>query len=311
MNIAVLDGYTLNPGDLSWDLLETLGKVTIYEYTNLEEIVPRSLDADILLVNKVILSEEILSQLPQLKCICVTATGTNNIDHEAAKKRGIPVYNAVGYSSPSVAQHVFALLLYLTNSIAAHNVSVKAGNWASNRDFSFWLHSIPELKDRTMGIYGFGNIGQSVAKIAQAFGMKILATHKHPKRDAKEGVNFVDLPTLFEQSDVISLHAPLGANNQKIVNKELLSKMKPTAYLINTARGGLIHEEDLYAALKNKELAAAALDVLNTEPPTADHPLMQLDNCVITPHMAWASKASRQRLLEITVENIKTFLCSV
>jgi len=307
-HIVVLDGYTMNPGDLSWEPLQRLGNLTIYDRSAPHELVVRSTDADILLVNKVSITREVLDQLPRLQYIAVTATGYNNIDLAACAARDIPVTNAVGYGSTSVAQHVFALLLALTNRVQQHSRSVKAGDWAAQPDFCYWRSPIIELNGRVMGIYGLGSIGRQVARIAQAFGMDVLATHRHPKRDAMEGVTFVDLPTLFAQSDIISLNVPLSADNEEIVDTNLLSTMKSTAYLINTARGGLINEHDLAKALRQKRIAGAALDVLATEPPPADHPFYELDNCLLTPHQAWASVASRQRLLDITVEHVVAFL---
>ncbi len=306
--IVILDGYTLNPGDLSWNKVKALGQTHIYDYSPPEQVVERAKGAEILLVNKVVIDKSVMDQLPALRCICVTASGYNNIDLRAAEKKEIVVCNAVGYGTPSVAQHVFALLLALTNRVAAHNESVQQGGWAKNRDFSYWLSSIPELEGQTMGIYGFGRIGQQVAHIAQAFGMHILSTHKHPERDAMAGVRFVSIEELFEQSDVISLHAPLTEENEGIVNEQLLARMKSHGILINTSRGGLVQEEDLRNCLLNKKIFGAALDVLSQEPPAEDHPLFGLSNCLITPHMAWASLAARERLLDITVQNIKGFL---
>jgi len=306
--IVILDGHTLNPGDLSWNKIYALGNVTIYEHSTGIEILQRAKGAEIIVVNKAPIDQSTISNLPELKCICVTASGYNNVDVEAAKECGIPVSNAVGYGSTSVAQHVFALLLTLTNRVGRHAESVQQGDWSAHRDFSYWLHTIPELSGRFFGIYGFGKIGQQVATIAQAFGMNILATHKHPDRDKMEGVEFVSLEELFSQSDVVSLHAPLSPKNEGIVNKEVLQKMKSHAILINTGRGGLINEKDLAEVLKEKAIFGAALDVLSQEPPPAEHPLLGLDNCIITPHMAWAAQAARERLLDITVENIRAFL---
>lgn len=308
LNIVYLDAYTLNPGDLDWSPIATLGHFQRYEFTEQNQVVERAKNTDIVLVNKVKLDAEIISQLPQLKCICVTATGYNNVDLEAARSRNIPVCNAVGYSTPAVAQQVFALLLALTNRVESHSQSVQSGDWAAQQHFSYWLHPLDELAGKTMGIYGLGRIGQSVARVALAFGMQVLATHKHPKRDAMPGVRFVNLATLFKESDVISLHAPLSESNFEIVNRQLLSTMKPTSYLINTGRGGLIQEQDLYEALSKQQIKGAALDVLQTEPPAGPHPLFELDNCVITPHQAWASVAARKRLLQIVADNIQAFV---
>ncbi len=306
--ITVLDGHTLNPGDLSWDALSSLGEVIIYDQTPSEQVLQRAEGADIILVNKALLREPVLSALPDLKCIVVTATGYNNVDVAAARSMGITVCNAVGYSTEAVVQHVFALLLELSNGVGEHSRSVHQGYWSSQPHFAYTLHPIHELTGSTMGIYGFGNIGRRVAEVAQAFGMQVIATHKHPERDARPGVRFVDLETLFEQSDVVSLHAPLSAANAGIVNAALLNRMKPSAWLINTGRGGLINEEDLRAALEAGRLAGAGLDVLSVEPPPSAHPLIGAPNCVITPHLAWASVQARRRLMSISVENVRAFL---
>ncbi|MCR9099578.1 MAG: D-2-hydroxyacid dehydrogenase [bacterium] len=307
MKIIALDGRTLNPGDLSWKGLGAFGEYETHDFTPREQVVERGKPADILLVNKVVLGKAELSQLPNLKCICVTATGYNNVDLQAARERNIPVCNAVGYSTDSVAQHVFALLLALTNRVYQHHISVQAGEWQRSDDFAYTLHTLPELTGKAFGIYGFGRIGQRVADLAQAFGMKVLATHKHPERDARPGVEFVRIEALFERSDAISLHAPLSEANREIVNTQLLQRMKPTAYLINTGRGGLIQEADLKLALQEKQLAGAALDVLSTEPPKEGNVLISAPNCIITPHLAWASLEARQRLMEITLNNIRAF----
>jgi glycerate dehydrogenase len=306
--ITLLDAHTMNPGDLDWSPLQALGTVTIYDYTPPEEIVERALDADILIVNKVLMTRAVLQQLPRLRYICVSATGYNNIDLQAAAEQNIPVSNVIGYSTTAVAQQVFALILELTNQVAAHNDSVARQEWARSKHFSYTLSPIPELAGKTMGIYGFGRIGQQVAEVARAFGMEVLATHRHPKRDARPGVRFVDLEELFRVSDVISLHAPLSPENKGIVNTQLLSGMKPTAYLINTARGPIINEQDLAKALQSKTIAGAALDVLSQEPPPKDHPLTKLENCILTPHVAWASVEARQRLLAGVVRNVEGFL---
>ncbi|MEM9847290.1 MAG: D-2-hydroxyacid dehydrogenase [Bacteroidota bacterium] len=306
--IVVLDGHTLNQGDLSWDTLKALGTVEIYERSAADEIIKRAEQADIILSNKVPISKETIAALPKLKYIGVMATGYNNIAIEAARIRNIPVCNASGYSTTSVAQHVFALILALLNRVEAHHASVQVGQWSQYPDFSYTLQTIHELARKTLGIYGLGKIGNKVADIALAFDMKVLATHKHPIRDARLGVDFVELPELFAASDFISLHAPLSVANRQIVNRNLLEKMRPSAYLINTGRGGLIHEADLKKALINRQLAGVALDVLSQEPPPKDHPLLDVPNCIITPHMAWASLASRTRLMNICVENIKAFL---
>jgi len=306
--IVILDGHTLNPGDLSWDAIRALGELEVYDRSPQDQVVARARGASIILANKARLDRSTLEQLPRLQFICVTATGYNNIDTEAARERGILVSNAVGYSTDSVAQHVFALLLELTNQVALHHQSVQSRQWSRQTDFSYHLKPVIELAGKTFGVYGFGRIGQRAGELAQAFGMRVIAVHKHPERDARPGVQFVDLPTLFSTSDVVSLHAPLNDQNAGIVNAERLASMRPSAFLINTARGGLINEKELREALQNGLLAGAALDVLEDEPPREDHPLFDLENCLITPHMSWASHESRQRLMEVTVENVRGFL---
>ncbi len=308
IKITVLDGYTLNPGDLSWAEIEKLGATKIFDRTEAELTIKRSFDSDILVVNKQIIDKAILANLPNLKCICVTATGYNNVDIKAASKRNIPVCNVSGYGSSSVAQHVFALILELLNHVGKYNNSVKNGEWSKVTDFTYYLSPIIGLAGKTLGIYGFGKIGQKVADIALAFDMKVIATHKHPSRDARKGVKFVSLERLFSESNIVTLHAPLNPENEQIVSAKLLKKMKPTAFLINTGRGGLINESDLKVALENKWLAGAGLDVLQKEPPPTNHPLFGIENCIITPHMAWANIDSRSNLLSLTAKNIKAFL---
>ncbi|PHN07128.1 D-2-hydroxyacid dehydrogenase [Flavilitoribacter nigricans] len=307
-NIVVLDGYTLNPGDLSWEKLEALGRLTVYDRSKPEEVIPRAKNAQILLANKQKLSRETLSGLPELRCISVTATGYNNIDTEAAKELGITVCNVSGYGTTAVAQHVFALMLHFLNQVAAHHEDVLAGGWSAKEDFAYTLSPITELAGKTLGIYGFGQIGQHVGKLGHAFGMKVISKHKHPKRDARPWVRFVDLDELFEESDFLTLHAPLTEDNAGLINRERLQQMKATAYLINTGRGGLINEPDLKAALEDRVIAGAGLDVLSQEPPPADHLLFGVKNCVITPHNAWASREARQRLMNESANNIRSFL---
>jgi glycerate dehydrogenase len=307
-NIVVLDGYTLNPGDLSWAGLETLGAVHVYERTPSHLLLERAEQAEIIVVNKQLVTEETLSKLPHLRFIAVSATGYNNVDTEAAAKCGIPVANVAGYSTPAVAQHVFALIMALTSRVNAHDQSVKAGDWFTCPDFSYTLGTIPELSTLTLGIYGFGRIGQAVAKVGLAHGMQILAHHKHPQRDAMDGVSFVSLPELFRQSNIVSLHAPLNDDNFEIVNRNLMSSMPKPGFLINTGRGGLVNEAELAACLQEDIITGAGLDVLQQEPPQKDNPLIGLANCIITPHVAWATQAARQRLMEEVILNIKAFL---
>lgn len=307
-SIVVLDGFTLNPGDLSWSKLKSLGHTQIYDFSPAETIIERSEHATIILTNKAIIDEKVLQSLPHLECICVTATGFNNVAIDQAAARKIPVCNVVGYGSNSVAQHVFSMILAWTNKIESHYQTVIDGQWSKSNHFSYTISTIQELAGKTIGIYGLGKIGQKVADIALGFGMQVIANHKHPERDQREGIRFVDLQTLFAESDFITLHAPLSKENAHIVNRESLSWMKPNALLINTGRGGLINETDLLAALKSNQIGGAALDVLDVEPPSATHPLIGLPNCIITPHMAWASKEARQLLLDTTIENIMAFL---
>ncbi len=307
--IVVLDGYVANPGDLSWEKITGLGEVEIYDRTPADQVYERAKDADILVVNKVILDEPILNHLSgKLKCICTLATGYNNIDVKTANRRGITVCNAVAYSSSSVAQHVFALLLELTNRVSLNNESVQNNEWANSADWSYRKSTMMELAGKTMGVYGPGQIGRRVIEIARAFGMKIIATRKRRNALKPDYVKIVDLPTLFGKSDVLSLHAPLTYENREVVNRHTLSMMKPTAFLINTGRGGLVNESDLREALLQGQIAGAGLDVLSEEPPPKDHPLLKIPNCLITPHQAWGTKESRYRLIDIVAQNIAAFL---
>ncbi|SDL05780.1 glycerate dehydrogenase [Catalinimonas alkaloidigena] len=307
MHIVVLDSYTLNPGDLDWTALEALGSVTLYDRTAPGDVLARSQGADALLTNKVVLSGETIARLPDLKYIGVMATGYNVVDVEAAKARGIPVTNAAGYSTFSTAQHTMALLLELSNRVGQHQASVQQGDWVRCPDFTYQLGPLVELAGKTLGIVGFGRIGQAVAQMAQGFGMQILSYHTHPERDARPGVEFVSLDEVFRRSDVVTLHCPLTADNQGMVNRERLSTMKRSAWLINTGRGPLVHEADLREALEAGTIAGAALDVLSSEPPAADNPLLGAKNCLVTPHIAWASYEARSRLLATVVDNLRAF----
>ncbi len=308
MKIVVLDGFATNPGDLSWEGLVAFGETKIYDRTPPELVAERIADAGIVISNKVVLNENLIARLLKLRCICVLATGFNNVDAMAARRRGIPVCNVVGYSTPSVAQHVFALLLELTNAVSKQDSEVKDGGWEKAKDWSYTLQPIVELSGKTMGIYGFGKIGQKVGEIARAFGMDVIAHHKHPQRDAKEWVTFVSQEKLFSLSDVLSLHAPLTVENKGLINKIHLSMMRPSAILINTGRGGLVNEADLCDALEKGTIAGAGLDVLSEEPPRSGNILIGAKNCIITPHQAWASRDSRARLLAETVKNVEAFL---
>jgi glycerate dehydrogenase len=312
MNIVILDGYTLNPNDLSWSALEKLGNLTVYDRTPADKIVERATKADILLVNKVVISAQHIEQLPHLKYIGVLATGYNNIDVTAAKKHGISVCNVRNYGAPTVAQHVFSLLLTLTNHAESYAADARQ-NWSNAPDWTYWHSPLMELSGKTMGIIGLGNIGSQVARIAQAFGMKTISTTRksHPDRSG-ETPQYLDekvgFGTLLLESDVISLHCPLSDETKELMNIRTLSLMKPTAFLINTARGGLINEQDLADALNKNVIAGAGLDVLTQEPPSANNPLLTAKNCYITPHQAWASFEARQRLMNLTIENVRAFL---
>lgn len=308
MHIVVLDGFTLNPGDLDWQPLAQLGTLTLYDRTAPELVLERAKPADVLLLNKVKMDAALLSQLPRLRCIVVLATGYNNIDTAAARALGIDVCNAVGYGSAEVAQHAFALLLALTNQVALHHEAVQRGEWSAQPDFSLLKKPMASLSGLCFGLFGLGRIGQCMAGIAQAFGMRVVAVRGNPDRPAPEGVTLVSLETLFADSDVLCLTAPLTSKTRRVVHAGTLATMKPTALLLNTGRGELIDETALREALLSGTIAGAALDVLDGEPPRADHPLFGLPNCIITPHIAWAATAARQRLMDITFQNVKAFL---
>jgi glycerate dehydrogenase len=307
MNIVVLDGHALNPGDLDWGPLEALGNLTVYERSDARKVTARAQDADVVLTNKALLQKEQLSELPKLKFISVMATGYNIVDVQAAKDRGIQVSNVVGYSTDSVAQHAMALLLELANNVGMHASDVHKGGWSGSTDWSYWKSPLIELSGKKLGIIGYGSIGQRTGQIARAFGMEILVYHPRLP-ESTEHYLLVSLDELFSQSDFISLHVPLNPDTQEIVNRDRLQQMKSSAYLINTSRGPLINELDLKLALETKVIAGAALDVLSSEPPVVDHPLVGVSNCIITPHQAWASFESRSRLMEETVKNVEAFL---
>jgi glycerate dehydrogenase len=298
----------MNPGDLNWNALQQLGETKIYDRSSLEETKKRIADADIVLTNKAVLNKEMIEAAPKLKYIGVMATGYNIVDLTATHTRNIIVSNVPAYSTASVAQLTFAFILEMANHTALYAESVSKGDWTRSKDFSYHLKPIMELQDKTLGIIGFGQIGKAVATIALAFGMKVIASHKHPERDKMEGVTFLDQKICFRDADIISHHCPLNENNFQFVNKELIATMKPTSFLINTSRGGLINEPDLAEALNNEVIAGAALDVLSTEPPSANNPLLHAKNCFITPHIAWATFESRSRLMKVVVNNVKAFL---
>jgi glycerate dehydrogenase len=309
MKIVVLDGYTLNPGDISWNSLKQLGEVIIYDRTSAEKIVERSKDAEILLTNKTPLDAAALSQLPLLQYIGVLATGYNVIDVSKATELGITVSNVPGYGTDSVVQLTFALLLELCNHVQEHSDVVRNGKWSRSPDFSFWDYPLTELAGKTIGIIGFGNIGKKVADIATAFGMNILATSK-TQTDQPQHSNFkwADIDDLLINSDVVSLHCPLLPETKGLINKERLQKMKRSAFLLNTSRGPLVADKDLAEALNSGIIAGAGLDVLSIEPPPENNSLFKAKNCIITPHIAWATKESRQRLMNIADDNVKAFI---
>lgn len=300
MNIVVLDGHTLNPGDLSWDALRKLGPCEIYERSAPDEIIPRSAEAEIILTNKVVLNAAHMSAAPRLKYIGVTATGYNIVDVAAARERKIIVTNVPTYGTNSVAQMTFALLLELTQRVGHHAQTVREGRWTRSPDFCYWDFPLIELDGLTMGIIGYGRIGQAVGEIAQAFGMKVIA---HSRKHSAQ-----DLERLFRESDILSLHCPLTPETKHLVNAERLGWMKPTAFLLNTSRGPLVDEAALARALNAGQIAGAGLDVLSVEPPPADNPLFTAKNCFITPHISWATRAARSRLMDAAVENVRAFL---
>ena len=309
MKIVSLDGQALNPGDLSWKCFEEFGEITVYPRTGTpEEVIERLRGADIVLLNKVPLTEEILAACPDLKLICVLATGYNVVDCAAAARRGIPVCNVPAYSTNAVAQFTFALLLELCNRVGHHDDAVHAGRWSSCPNFCFWDTPQMELAGKTMGIVGFGRIGQAVGRIAQAFGMEVLAYNRSRCAEGASIATYTDLDDLLTRSDIVSLHLPLTAENTGMVDDAFLSKMKDGAILLNTARGGLINEASLYRALASGKLRGAAADVAAEEPIPANSPLLTAPNMILTPHMAWAPLETRQRILDITMGSIRSWL---
>ncbi|MDZ7723507.1 MAG: D-2-hydroxyacid dehydrogenase [candidate division KSB1 bacterium] len=308
MNIVVMDGYTMNPGDLSWDALEDLGHCRIYARTPPELIIERAKDADIVFVNKSGLTRQDIEQLPRLKFIGVLATGYNVVNLEAARERNIPVTNIPAYSTESVVQMVFAHVLNLSVGLAHHAETVRQGRWSQSVDFCYYDTALTELYDRVLGIIGYGRIGQAVARVARAFGMQILVHSRTRPETLQDGVTWTDMDELFRQSDVVTLHCPLTEETEGLVNAEHLAAMKSTAYLINTSRGPVVDEQALADALNSGEIAGAGLDVLSEEPANPDNPLLQARNCTITPHIAWATQAARRRLLRIAADNVRHFL---
>ena len=307
MKIVVLDGYTLNPGDLSWDNLAALGDCNVYDRTPPDEIAERAAGAEIVLTNKVVLDRARLESLPDLRYIGVLATGYNVVDARAARERGLVVTNVPDYATPAVAQAVFAHILELTHRVAHHAQTVRDGRWSDGPDFCYWDGPLVELNGLVMGIVGLGRIGSAVADLARAFGMTVLACTEPPQAP-RDGVQFVDLDRLLGESDVVSLHCPLTPETEGLMSAERLALMKPSALLINTSRGPLVDEQALADALNAGRPAGAGLDVLAVEPPSRDNPLLAAKNCFLTPHYAWATRAARARLMKTVVENVKAFL---
>ena len=309
MKIIVLDGHTENPGDLSWEGFSSLGELGVYDRTPADKTIERIGDAQIVITNKTVISGEVLDACPGIRYVGVLATGYNVVDISAAKKKGVTVTNIPAYGTAAVAQYVFALLLEICHHVWAHSESVKAGRWTQSNDFCFWDYPLIELAGKTLGIIGLGRIGRNTAKIAQAFGMEVLAVSRtRNKALESQTMSCVTMDELLARSDVISLHCPLFPETQGIISRDSLAKMKTGVIIINTARGPLIVEEDLKAALETGKVSFAAVDVASTEPIRSDNPLLGAKNCIITPHIAWAPKESRARLMDIAVQNLKAFL---
>lgn len=309
MKIVVLDGYTLNPGDISWDAVKQFGEVTIYDRTPAEQIVERIGDADVVLTNKGVLNREVLQACKNLKFVGTLATGYNTIDIQAAKELGIVVSNVPAYGTNAVAQFTFALLLEICNQVAVHNASVRAGEWTSNIDWCYWKTPLMELADKTMGVIGFGRIGQKVAEIAVAFGMNVLAydEYQNPALET-EKIRYVSLDTLLSQADVITLHCPLFDSNVGMINKETIAKMKDGVIILNAARGPLVNEADLSDAIQSGKVYFAGMDVVSTEQIQPDNPMLKTEHAFITPHIAWAPTETRARMMKIVAGNIEAFV---
>lgn len=308
MKIVNLEGYTTNPGDLSWDNFKKYGDFTVYDRTKPEEIIDRAKDAEILFINKCIITAEMLDKMPKLKYVGLESTGYNVIDCKAARERGITVCNIPAYSTSGVAQLVFAFILQIADKVTLHSNAVHNGEWCSCPDFCFWKAPLTELDGKTIGIIGFGSIGKRVSSIAKAFGMNVLVYTPHPKQEEFKDVNFVSFEELLKDSDIVTCHCPLTPDTENLINAEALSKMKKTAILINTSRGPVVDDKALAEALNNGVIQAAGLDVLRVEPPSEDNPLLKAKNCFITPHIAWAAVETRARLQRILEDNLKAFL---
>jgi len=309
MNIVVLDGYALNPGDLSWNEMKRLGNLSVYDRTPVEQIYERAKDATVVLTNKTPISAQVIDQIPSLKYIGVLATGYNVVDVDAARQKGILVTNVPGYGTKSVVQLTFALLLELCHHVQLHSDAVMEGKWTRAADWCFWDYPLIELAGKTLGIIGFGAIGQQVADVATAFDMKVIA-HSRTRTDQSHRKNFqwTSLEEVLRSSDVISIHAPLTADTKGLINKESLSKMKSSVFLLNTSRGPIIVDQDLADALNQNVIAGAGIDVLSVEPPPEGNPLFKAKNCLITPHIAWATKEARTRLMNSVVDNVSAFI---
>lgn len=308
MNIVILDGYTANPGDLSWESLKDLGQLTVYDRTRQEETVERAKEADIVLTNKVLLQRSEIEQLPRLKYIGVLATGYNVVDIEAAREHGVVVTNVPAYSTESVAQMVFAHLLTVTNRTEHYAQKNRAGEWFSCKDFCYWDTNLTELAGKTFGIVGLGNIGRRVAAIAQAFGMSVVAYTSKSADELPAGIGKRSIDELFSESDVLSLHCPLTTDTRHLINSRTLRLMKPSVIIINTGRGPLVNDQDVADALRENRIAAFCADVLTEEPPRADNPLLSCENAFITPHIAWATNEARIRLIAVAIDNVKAFV---
>ena len=315
MKIVILDGYAENPGDLSWEGFEKLGELTVYDRTpreDVEEILRRIGDAEIICTNKTLIGREVIERAPKLRYIGVLATGYNVVDVDAAAKRGIPVTNIPSYGTAAVAQHMMALLLEICNRTGHHSQAVHEGRWQRSEDFCFWDYPLMELAGKTMGIIGYGHIGKAAARLAGAFGMKVIACrrpgHSVLENVQDDGVSMVTIEELFERADVISVHCPLFPETEGLICRENISKMKDGVIIINTARGPIVQEKDLAEALNSGKVYAAGVDVVSTEPIRDDNPLLTARNCFITPHIAWASRESRQRLMDTAVDNLRAFL---
>lgn len=308
MKIVILDGYTLASTDLNWDGFNKLGDVKYYDRTDSKDTIKRIGDAEIVITNKTAITKEVLDSCKNIKYIGVLATGYNVVDFLYAKEKGIPVCNVPTYGTTAVAQYVFALLLEICHHVGHHDKVVKEGKWTSNKDFCFWDYPLIELKGKTIGIIGIGRIGEATARIAKAFGLEVIAYDKYFSSSAREVAEEVSLDELYSRADIISLHCPLFKENEKMINAESIAKMKDGVIIINTSRGGLINEKDTKVALDSGKISFLACDVVSTEPIQKDNPLLEARNCIITPHIAWAPKESRQRLMDVAVDNVKAFI---